>query len=200
MIRHMPGIRWILESRQVMDWYLAGKPGPAPHCVKQGNLRRCAADYSATVLVETGTFRADMVCALRTRFKRIISIELDETLHKYCVNRCKEFENVELFQGDSEQVLGEICPTLSGRVLFWLDGHYSGGDTAMGNVVCPVIAELNAIHRNERIEPIVVIDDARLFTGVGGYPTLTEVKQLLQASELGVQVSVFDDAIFVLPC
>ena len=39
----------------------------------------------------------------------------------------------------------ELVRQLDGPALFWLDGHYSGGDTAKGELDTPVSAELESI-------------------------------------------------------
>lgn len=190
-----PGIR----RRLVSHWLRNGKHGPAPHEVKQANLRRLALTYQIPLMVETGTYAGDMVAAMQAQFERLISIELSEQLHREAVARFSHLPHVEILQGDSGRVLAELCPKLSGRVLFWLDGHYSGGITACGDQPSPIMAELDAIYGNPKIEPVIVIDDARCFEGVDGYPTLRELEQWLRARSSETVISVHDDAIFLAP-
>lgn len=92
----------------------------------------------------------------------------------------KKFENgnVTVHHGTSEEVLPELLPQLSGSMNFWLDGHYSGGETFQGDQECPIIDELDAISLNRaRFENIVVlIDDIRCFysePSVTGYPNVS---------------------------
>ena len=61
--------------------------------------------------------------------------------------------------------------TSNGRILFWLDGHYSGEGTGGCDEVCPIIAELRLIAQSKRKDHCILIDDARLFIGEDGYPT-----------------------------
>jgi len=72
----------------------------------------------------------------------------------------------------------------SGRILFWLDGHYSGEGTACGDQVSPILQELDLIKAHPRRDHCILIDDSRLFTGVDGYPTLKATKRNCSRSTL----------------
>lgn len=196
---NVPVIRSLRERRHIQAWLRNGKVGPAPHLVKQANLRRLQSQFDVAVLVETGTFRADMMVAMRPYFRQLYSIELSETLYQYSKVRCAELKNIDIRQGASEDVLNEICQTLHGRVLFWLDGHFSGGDTALGQTECPVISELKTILTHPKITPIIVIDDAREFKGSRSYPTIREIIEVVNLHSARSHVSVSDDAIVVIP-
>ena len=199
-VRQLPGIRQALEKSEVAAWLAGGKVGATPHCVKQANLRRLGRQLDVPTLVETGTFRADMMCAMRNSFAALYSIELSEQLYEYSRNRCKAFPNISLLHGDSAVQLSLICGKLRGRALFWLDGHYSGGDTALGDVVSPIIGELHAIRSFRHIEPIIVIEDARLFAVGTGYPTLSQLFDCLSEwGESFFSISIHDDAIVCIP-
>ena len=199
-VRQLPVIRQSLAKSEVAAWLASGKVGATPHCVKQANLRRLARQLEVLTLVETGTFRADMMCAMRNSFAELYSIELSEQLYEYSKTRCKTFGNIHLLHGDSAVQLPLICGKLQGRALFWLDGHYSGGDTALGDVVSPIIGELNAIRSFQQIEPIIVIDDARLFAVGTGYPTLSQLFDCVaESGESFFSISIHDDAIVCIP-
>ena len=47
--------------------------------------------------------------------------------------------------------------------LFWLDGHYSGGETAKGDADSPLREELEAIGRHPIKTHVIPIDDVRSF-------------------------------------
>ena len=81
-------------------------------------------------------------------------------------------------QGDSGNVLNQLVPELNSAALFWLDGHYSGGQTAKGEKECPIYEELKSILASS-LEHIVLIDDARLFIGQHDYPTIEELKDFV---------------------
>ena len=121
-------------------------------------------------------------------------------MYEYSKTRCKAFGNVHLLHGDSAVQLSSICGKLQGRALFCLDGHYSGGDTALGDVISPIIGELNAIRAFPQIEPIIVIDDARLFAVGTGYPTLSQLfASLAEWGPSFFSISIHDDAIVCIP-
>ena len=124
--------------------------------------------------VETGTFRGDTTHYLSKRFPHIYSIEPKVEFYKAALNRFKGL-NVTLFNDVSENVLPILLPTLRGNLNFWLDGHYSGGETFKGNIECPIKHELNAIKINfDNIEKTsIFIDDVRLFlSSTNDYPSI----------------------------
>jgi len=126
------------------------------------------------VLIETGTYYGEMVEAQMDNFDRIISIELSERLYKKAVDKFRGVKNVVILNGDSGKLLPSIVKTLHEPVIFWLDGHYSGGVTAKGSKETPIREELACI-LNHHIKHVILIDDARCF-GKGDYPTLEEIQ------------------------
>src|SRR2546422_8845348 len=119
--------------KNLLDWLKGrGRPsGPVPvtHGVKQGVLRSYAERYRLKVFVETGTLRGDMVEAMKPLFQKICSIELSEPLFVAAKRRFQADRHVELIQGDSGKELGRIVARIDQPALFWLDGHYSVGET-----------------------------------------------------------------------
>jgi hypothetical protein len=161
-------------------WKAAGRPLPAPNSAKREIIRGYARAYGLDVLVETGTFYAETVRGLRKEFRQIYSIELDEHLYGMAVARCKHQANAVLLQGDSSKRIGDIIARLTSPALFWLDAHYSGGETARGDVDTPIHAELIAVLGDGRPH-IVLVDDMRDFVNSAqDYPTLDAVRQIAQ--------------------
>ena len=60
-------------------------------------------------------------------------------------------------------MLKQILNELNDSVFFWLDGHWSGGDTAQGKLDCPLIEEISIINDTCTSKCIIAIDDVRLF-------------------------------------
>ena len=129
--------------------------------------------FRLPVFIETGTYLGDMVDGVRNVFEEVYSIELSPRLHLEARARFKGAPHVTLLQGDSGAVLKDLLPRLSRPCLFWLDGHYSGGITALGNKETPIVNELDHILRHKLLlNHVILIDDARCFTGEGDYPGL----------------------------
>ncbi len=163
-----------LKRRHIVSWEKNNYPVPAPHAIKQLSILYHALVYKINVLVETGTYLGDMVWAQKDYFQKIYSIELSEELFQKAKRRFRNKGNVELIQGDSSEKISEILSKIMSPVLFWLDGHYSGGITAKGAKVCPIYGELEHVFKSS-YSHVILIDDARLFTGNDDYPTLNEL-------------------------
>jgi hypothetical protein len=169
-----------------------------PHLVKRKVLLEHARRYGLHVFVETGTFMGDMLAAMIPYFDRLYSIELAVPLYRGAVDRFAAEPKVQLLRGDSGQLIATILAELSEPALFWLDAHYSGGVTARGTLDSPVIAELEAV-LGHGLPHVVLVDDARMFDGNGGYPTRDELSRLVARVGPGHTVLIADDVIRVVP-
>jgi hypothetical protein len=172
---------------------------PAEHSVKQAAIRQLAERHGTRTLVETGTFRGDMIEAMKSRFDRLYSIELNEEFYRTAKTRFANDSRIEIMHGDSGEKLKEIMPRLTGPALFWLDGHYSGGDTAKGSLVTPIMAELDHILDAADLGHVILIDDARLFGNDSSYPTIQTVTAAVLRRRPSLAVSVANDAIRFVP-
>lgn len=182
-----------------LKWILCGRPVPPPHSAKQRAIRHYGALYGLSTLVETGTYKGDMVAAQIRNFDRIYSIELSKELADKAVRRFAAYPQVTIMQGDSGKVLHEIVPRLDGPALFWLDGHYFGGLSVRGETDCPIFEELEAVFSSPYAH-VLLIDDARCFTGTGKwveYPTLEKLQQFILSRRPGSRIEVRDDLIRV---
>lgn len=190
--------RRILESRNkalIREWQETGSPLPPPHQVKQKAIREYAEKYHVGTLVETGTFMGDMVEAQRRNFKEIFSIELSPELWNNAIKRFKTAPEVKILQGNSGVVLHQIMAGMDSPALFWLDGHFSAGITARGDKDCPIYEELEAIFSYSKQDHIILVDDARLFVGVGDYPTIEALTDYIQKKDPRYQIQIKDDII-----
>jgi hypothetical protein len=97
--------------------------------------------------------------------------------------------------GDSATLLPGILDTLDHPALFWLDGHYMGEGTGRAQEDSPVKAEVAALLRHAVRGHLVLIDDARLFTGRDGYPTVPELSAWIERERPGSRVEVEADMI-----
>jgi hypothetical protein len=192
-------VLWPAYQRlQLWRWLGGGKKPPPPHIVKQRILVDFAQRYQLATLIETGTYLGDMVWAVRNQFERIHSIELDDRLCTLARERFARFSHIRIHHGDSVKVLPGIVRELTSPALFWLDGHFSGPDTARGETDSPVAQELTILLGSARND-VILIDDARLFTGEGGYPNMQSLRKTVRAARRGLALEVEDDVIRIVP-
>lgn len=187
------------KNNIINKWVQEGKPVPPPHEVKQVAIEKLQSKYKIRTLVETGTYLGDMVIAQKDNFTQIYSIELSEYLWKKALKRCAKYKHIKILQGNSGVVLKSLMPELNMQTLFWLDGHYSGGITAKGEKECPVLEEMDAILEKNENNHIILIDDARCFTGQGDYPTLNELESYVKSKNVSYSMSVENDIIHFIP-
>jgi len=135
----------------------------------------------------------------RRHFEQIYSIELDEAYFRRARDRFAPWPDVSIVQGDSAAVLPSILQTIDGRCLFWLDAHYSGGDTARGQKDTPIEEELKLILSSPLTDQVILIDDARDFNGTNDYPTVGQVADLILMLRPKWSVGVRDDIIRAHP-
>lgn len=150
--------------------------------------------YGYNILIETGTFLGDMVEAQRNNFRKIYSIELQHDLAEKAKARFMKMDHVKILQGDSSKLLREILDEVNEPAIFWLDAHYSGGLTARGEKDCPIYAEVDAIFE-KNMDHILLIDDARYFTGEGDYPKINDLTAYIQKKDARYNVDVANDVI-----
>ena len=185
--------RW--EKSQLILWQQKGCPAPPPHIVKQEAIKEYQQKYKYATLVETGTFRGDMIEAQKGRFQKIYSIELDAEWFEKAQKRFRRNKDVTILQGDSGKVLPIIIQQLNEPAIFWLDGHYSGDNTALGDKQCPIYEELEAVFKGKKLDHVILIDDARCFTGEYDYPTIEELTGFIKERDDSYRVEVKHDII-----
>jgi hypothetical protein len=188
----------INHEEQFLEWEKNGKPSPPPHIVKQKAIREYQNKYGLEILVETGTYLGEMVEAQKNNFKKIFSIELSKKLSGKAARKFRNYPHITIIYGDSSNELKSLVPIFDHPALFWLDGHYSEGITAMGEKECPVKEELEIILKS-RVSHVILIDDARMFNGTHDYPTIDQIKSLTNKSGKSYQIEVKDDIIRLIP-
>lgn len=185
----------IRQKKEFKRWEKNGKPVPPPHFAKQQTLKSYARKYDLKILVETGTHYGDMVEAMKGCFDQIYSIELSKELYEKARKRFKGVENVRIIHGDSGVELGKLTGVIEEPVLFWLDGHYSGGVTARSDKDTPIYEELAHIFNANRNKDVIIIDDARCFGEDPAYPSINNLSDFIKANRSDVTIEVKDDSI-----
>lgn len=182
--------------RPIAHWL---RPKPAAEPVKHQTVTDYARRVQAKSLVETGTYRGDMLAAVKDRFSSLYSIELGKPLADAAKERFRNEPKIRIIEGDSGTMLRRILPEVESPVVFWLDGHYSEGCTAKGAKETPILEELESIFRHPEMKWVILIDDARLFTGEHDYPSLGALKKYVRAANPAYRVEVAQDIIRITP-
>jgi len=179
-IKRLPIFPIFRDARILLRWNLAGRPVPPPHLVKQRAVHAYARKFHLSAFIETGTYRGDMVEAVKRDFTQVYSIELGGELHRLARERFASDPNVTILQGDSGEVLRGLLPRIDRPALFWLDSHFSDADTARSALITPIRSELDHILAHPLAQRhVILIDDARLFNGEDDYPTLESLNAVL---------------------
>ena len=190
-----PSLIHLTRRRVALQWRLRGRPLPPPHVVKQLVVLRHQQARNFSTFIETGTFTGEMVAAMRPHFRRIVSMELSPDIHRAAVRRFAGDPGIELLAGDSALLLPRVIERLRDPALFWLDGHFMGVGTARGEEDSPVKTELRALLSHPVRGHVVLIDDARLFSGRDGYPTIPELVAWIGHARPGSDVRIEDDIV-----
>ena len=163
--------------------------------------------FELNVFIETGTFFGETIEQFKNDFRHLISFELSIELAERASKKFKDQQNVTIVNGDSGKLLQVYLPEISEPCLFWLDGHYSSeffvGEeyivTAKGDKATPIVEELKAILSHKVVGHVILIDDARCFTGKDDYPTIKELKKIVKKSGKDLSVKVKRDMIRIRP-
>lgn len=151
---------------------------PAPYSQKWHILFKFFEKGSLSI--ETGTYLGETTNFLSLNIGPVISIEPYSELANYNKERFKKNNNVKIINQKSQEALSGALGKKFGTINFWLDGHFSGEGT-FGDLesASPILDELLIIKKWLTVpenRANIAIDDARLFTGQDGYPTLTQMQ------------------------
>lgn len=135
-------------------------------------LNRIRQQTGARVLIETGTYLGVTSARCAAVFDYVYTIELDSQLAKQATRNLSRKRNVRVLQGDASELLPQLLQDQKiNNVLVFLDGHFSGGATAKGDVPEPAVLEIETLGLQRDKVRAIVIDDFRSFGTEPGFPT-----------------------------
>ena len=150
---------------------------PAPQSIKQKVILRNS--IPGAISIETGTNTGSTARILSTFSSKVFTLEPSTILYLRARKELEKFKNIEVINSTSEAYFSDLLVKVEESVNFWLDGHYSGGETYKSNLDTPIVIELETIEKfikNFR-SIVVMVDDFRLFTNSdkfhNGYPSRT---------------------------
>jgi hypothetical protein len=158
---------------QALRQYDGGRLAPPAPIAKRRHLLALFREGGHSVLVESGTYLGGTVAFFVPHARRIITVEIDPSLHQQAKLRFAEHPHVDLRLGDALDVVPAVVGELAEPCLLWLDGHFSGGVTGHGQVSEPAVEILGRIGAATPASgTTVVIDDLRRFGRASDAPSL----------------------------
>jgi len=182
-------------KKAIGEWVANGKEIPPPQFIKHEVIKSFAALRNIKILIETGTYLGETLEACKPHFNKLISIELDQNLYQVAVKKFANDTQIHIYHGDSGKIIEKIIKDIKQPCLFWLDGHYSEGITAKGDLNTPVINELKHILTHHIKNHVILIDDARCFIGENDYPTIPHLLNFVKQFNQNLKLLVEDDII-----
>lgn len=172
--------------------------------VPENLVRILQKECKADTFVETGTFMGGTSVWASSYFKKVITIENSRAIFEKTSDTYKHIPNIDFLFGNSKDHLKKIVSNLNHTAIFWLDAHWSGGETYGINDECPLIDEIKIIN-SATFNHIILVDDARLFVKPPPRPHKAEqwanITQII--SELNVVKNrycfIADDVIGAVP-
>jgi hypothetical protein len=153
------------------------------------------------VAVEGGTYLGGTATILSRIFRKVYTIENSDQIYEKAIKNISSISNIQLLKGDTRSHLPKIVHS-ENKILFWLDAHWSGGETYGESDECPLIEELRIIFES-RITCAILIDDARLFMAPPPmphnektWPSCADISTVIPADW---DLIIYDDVIYLTP-
>ena len=188
-------INIIRTSKEIKKWVKNDRIEAPPQSYRRKIIKMYAIEFSIEVFIESGTFLGQTIEAVKKIFKAIYSIELNKSYHLKAKQKFIKSKHIKIFQGDSSVELPKILSNIDQPCLFWLDAHYSGGNTAKGDLETPIMKELHYILKHQNQDHIILIDDAQKFIGEDDYPTIAELRKMINEEYPDKIIMVKEDII-----
>lgn len=154
-----------------------------------------ASSLEMDLFIETGTYYGETAKWASKSFEKVITIEASLNIYEDTCNDLANFPNITHLFGNSSTVLSQL--KINQPAIFWLDAHYSGGDTFKGDN--PLIKEIEVINSLDT-EKVLLIDDARFITSVWMDEQYCELSDLIMTlANRNQYIAIFDDILISVP-
>lgn len=155
----------------------------APWLYKIYLIKKFAKELKVDAFIETGTNIGETLAGVRPAFKELYSVELGDVLFEKAKKRFERYPEVTIYHADSATFMRDFVPKFQKKVIFWLDAHYSHGDTARADKDTPIEEELRVILGNWRTGSAILIDDGHEFNGHGDYPKFEDIREFVKSKK-----------------
>lgn len=177
--------------------------GAVSFSIPQELVKALATNANIINFAETGTFKGNTTIWAASIFKKVYTIEINDTFSIAASKRSDVTPNIEFIVGDSKEVMPNLMDRLDGCTMFWLDGHWCM-DAGGKEHECPLIGELIAISKKQ--DSVILIDDARCFFGPlppphqsNDWPRIDEIFSLIKQIFPSHTTTIVDDVIVSIP-
>ena len=155
------------------------------------------------VFIETGTYKAQTSVWASKRFDIVYTVEASKKLYNEAVEQYGNMSNIRFMCGTSKECLKKIINEIETQAVFWLDAHWSGGETFGSDDRCPLLDELGLITK-EDVKHYILIDDARLFMcpppmphNIDAWPDISQI--IIHLTDTGYKIFIHEDVIIAVP-
>ena len=159
--------------------------------------------YSIQLFIETGTYYGETASWASKYFEKVWTIEASKELFQKAIESYGKQENIIFLCGRSKENLLNIISEFTKPAMFWLDAHWSAGNTYGEGEKCPLMDELRIINQAQS-NNFILVDDARLFMYSPPpphpsdlWPNIVEV--LNELTKNNRYVIIIDDVIVAVP-
>jgi hypothetical protein len=100
-----------------------------------------------TSVVEGGTYQGETAKKLSREFENVYTIEKSDVMFEKSRKNLGSIQKITQLRGDTRDHLPKLVAE-NDDILFWLDAHWSGGDTYGEEDECPLLQELVIIFKS----------------------------------------------------
>lgn len=161
-------------------------------------------ELGVKIFIETGTYKAQTSVWASKTFDIVYTIEASKKLYHEALKEYRNIGNIRFMCGTSKECLKKITNEIATPAVFWLDAHWSGGETFGRDDECPLLDELGLIIKKGIQKHYILIDDARLFMcppplphNIDSWPDISHI--IIHLTDAGYKIFIHEDVIIAVP-